>query len=169
VRRIQPHRILLDRGEIAATPDRLYVDCTADGIPTPPPKLIFEPRQITIQAIREGSPPFNAAFIGYLEATRDDVDEQNSLAPANPFPTADVDWIRTRHVGMIAQLKWNQTPDVQDWMERSRLNIAAGLVNHAGEPGVAQAIGSYLGHADEAVANLGALRAQLGDSRASTF
>jgi hypothetical protein len=164
VRRIQSHRILLDGGEVAAEPDRLYVDCTADGIPRLPPRPIFEPRQITIQVMREGSPSFNAALIGYLEATRDDVDEQNFLAPANPYPSADVDWIRTRHVGMIAQQRWDQARDVQSWLERSRLNIAAGLLDHAGEPGVSQAIGSYLEHANQAIANLGALRAQLGDS-----
>jgi len=164
VRRIQTDRILLDDGDVATTPDRLYVDCTADGIPTHAPRPIFEQQQITIQAMREGSPPFNAALIGYLEATRDDVDEQNSLAPANPYPTSDVDWIRTRHIGMVGQRRWNDTPDVQDWMERSRLNIAAGLLNHASEPGVAQAIGTYLEQADRAIANLGTLRVQLGDS-----
>ena len=163
VRRIQTDRILLDDGDVATTPDRLYVDCTADGIPTPAPRPIFEPQQITIQAMREGSPPFNAALSGYLEATRDDVDEQNSLALVNPYPTSDVDWIRTRHIGMVAQQRWNDTPDVQEWMERSRLNIAAGLLNHASEPGVAQAIGTYLEQADRAIANLGSLRAQLGD------
>jgi hypothetical protein len=163
VRRLSTDRIVLDSGEIATTPHRLYVDCTADGIPTPVPRPVFGPRQITIQAIREGSPPFNAALVGYLAATRDDVGEQNSLAPANPYPTSDVDWIRTRHIGMVAQRRWNETPDVQEWMERSRLNIAAGLLNHAGEPGVAQAIGSYLEHADDAIANLGNLRVQLGD------
>jgi hypothetical protein len=164
VRRIQTDRILLDDGEIAAESDRLYVDCTADGIPTPAPRPIFEARQITIQAMREGSPPFNAALIGYLEATRDDVDEQNALAPANPYPTSDVDWIRTRHIGMVGQRRWNETPDVQEWTERSRLNIAAGLLNHASEPGVANAIGTYLEHADRAIANLGTLRVQLGDA-----
>jgi cation diffusion facilitator CzcD-associated flavoprotein CzcO len=163
VRRIGTDRILLDDGDVATTPDRLYVDCTADGIPTPTPRPIFAAGRITIQAIREGSPPFNAALIGYVEATRDDVAEQNALAPTNAYPSTDVDWIRTRHVGMIAQRTWNATPDVQEWMEASRLNIAAGLVNHAAEPGVAQAIGSYLERADEAIANLGVLRAELGD------
>ena len=64
---------------------------------------------------------------------------------------------------MIAQQRWDQTPDVREWMERARLNIAAGVLDHAGEPGVAEAIGSYLEHANQAIANLGALRAQLGD------
>jgi NAD(P)-binding Rossmann-like domain len=163
VRRIQTDRILLEGGDVRTSADRLYVDCTAEGLPNPTPRPIFEPQRITIQPMREGSPTFNAALIGYLEATRDDVDEQNSLAPTNPYPNAAEDWIRVRHVGMIAQRRWDQTADVQEWVEKSRLNVAAGLLDHAGEPGVAQAIGSYLENADRAIENLGALRAQLGD------
>jgi hypothetical protein len=119
--------------------------------------------------MREGSPTFNAALIGYLEATRDDVDEQNSLAPTNPYPSAAEDWIRARHIGMIAQRGWDQTPDVRDWIESSRLNVASGLGDHAGEPGVAQAIGSYLENSDRAIENLGAFRAQLGDDSTNTI
>lgn len=163
VRRIETHRILLEDGDLPTSADRLYVDCTAEGLPRPPPRPIFEPRRITIQPIREGSPTFNAALIGYLEATRSDVDEQNLLAPTNPYPSAAEDWIRVRHVGMIAQRKWDQIPDVRDWIENSRLNVASHLADHAGEPGVAQAIGSYLDNSDRAIENLGALRVQLGD------
>jgi putative NAD(P)-binding protein len=163
VRRIQTDRILLDSGDVGTSADRLYVDCTAEGLPNPSPRPIFEPQRITIQPMREGSPTFNAALIGYLEAARDDVDEQNSLAPPNPYPNVAEDWIRVRHVGMIAQRRWDRTPDVQEWIEKSRLNVASGLLDHAGEPGVAQAIGSYLENGDRAIENLGALRAQLGD------
>jgi hypothetical protein len=163
VRRIQTDRILLESGDVRTSADRLYVDCTAEGLPNPSPRPIFEPHRITIQPIREGSPTFNAALIGYLEATRDDVDEKNSLAPTNPYPNAAEDWIRVRHVGMIAQRRWERTTDVQEWIEKSRLNVASGLLDHAGEPGVAQAIGSYLENGDRAIENLGALRAQLGD------
>ena len=113
--------------------------------------------------MRETSPTFNAALIGYLEAARDDVTEQNSLAPANGYPNRATDWIRARHVSMIAQRTWNQTADVSDWIERSRLNIAGGLADHAAEPGVGQAIGSYFEHTDRAIENLGALRVELGD------
>ena len=54
------------------------------------------------------------------------------------------------------------------WIERSRLNVASGLADHAGEPGVGQAIGSYLEHGDRAIENLGSLRAQLGDDLVDT-
>jgi hypothetical protein len=65
---------------------------------------------------------------------------------------------------MMAQRRWDQTPDVRAWIDSSRLNVAAGLGDHAGEPGVAQAIGTYLENGDRAIENLGMLRAQLGDN-----
>jgi hypothetical protein len=163
VRQIQTHRIVLDDAEIPTSADRLYVDCTAEGLPNPPPRPIFETDRITLQPVREGSPPFNAALIGYLEATREDIDEQNSLTPANPYPSAATDWIRTRHTGMVAQRSWDQTPDLRTWIESSRLNVAAGIGLHAGEPGVGEAIGCYLENTDRAIENLAALRARLGD------
>ena len=102
VRRIATDRILLEGDDVPSRTDRLYVDCTAEGLPRPGRRPIFEPDRITIQPVREGSPTFNAALIGYLEATRDDVGEQNSMMPTNPYPTAAEDWVRVRHVGMIA-------------------------------------------------------------------
>ena len=120
--------------------------------------MIFEAQRITLQAVREGSPPFNCALIGYLEATRDDVDEKNTLMPTNPYPNLATDWIRVRHVGMLSQGLWDGTPDVSEWIDRSRLNIAAGLLTHAGEPGVGEAIGAYLEYRDRAIENLGQLR-----------
>ena len=70
---------------------------------------------------------------------------------------------------MVAQDKWNQTPDLSDWIESSRLNVASGLLHHAGEPGVAEAMGSYLEHSARAIGNLGAFRLELGDEVTSTI
>lgn len=168
VRRIQAHQIVLEGAELPSSADRLYVDCTAEGLATPTPRPIFQPHRITIQTMREGSPPFNAALTAYLEATRDDVDEQNSLSPTNAYPRVAADWIRTRHIGLSGQRIWDQTSDVREWIERSRLNIARGLGDHAGDPGVGKALGSYLENFDRAVENLGALRAQLGDAVMTT-
>ncbi len=163
VRHIQTDRIVLDDGDVKTSADPLYINCTADGLPARSPRPIFEPNRVTIQQLRETSPTFNAAVIGYLEATRDDVDDKNFLAPPSAYPNQATDWIRTRHVGMMAQSRWDESPDLRDWIERSRLNIASGLVDHAGEPGVAEAMGSYLEHGSQAIENLGAFRVQLGD------
>lgn len=161
VRRIQPDRIGLEGGDVATRPDRLHVDCTAEGLGRPPSRPIFEPHRVTIQQVRETSPTFNAALIGYLEATRHDVDEQNALAPPNAYPDVATDWMRIRQLGLMAQNTWDRTPDVAEWLEASRLNISAGVLSHAGEPGVGAAIGTYLEHRDRAIENLTALRAQI--------
>jgi len=161
VRRIRANGMVLDDGDRSMGSDCLYVDCTAVGLPSQPPRPVFEPNRITIQQLRETSPTFNAALIGYLEATVGDIDQQNWLAPPNPYPSRATDWIRTRQTGMIAQTRWDREPGVRDWIETSRLNIAAGLGQHLGDPGVAQAVGSYLEHTAQAIENLGTFRAQL--------
>jgi hypothetical protein len=163
VRRIETDRIILDDAEVPSGPERLFVNCTADGLPVPPPRPIFEEGRITIQQLREVSPSFNAALIGYLEATRHDVAEQNRLTPPNTYPSTAEDWIRTRHRGLMSQAEWDATPDVRDWVERSRLNVASGVADHADEPGVAGAMGRYLTYYGAAIENLGMLRAGLGD------
>lgn len=163
IRRIGPERIVLDGGEIPTSARTLHVDCSADGLPASPPRPIFEPRRVTIQQIRETSPTFNAALIGYLEATRSDVDDLNRLALPVPYPNAAVDWIRVRHVGLVTQSRWDQEPDVRAWVDHSRLSISAGVLDHAGEPGVGPAMVSYLEHAPRAIARLAELRAGLGD------
>lgn len=167
VRRLQTDRIVLAEAEVPATPGAVYVDCTADGLPIRPLRPIFEADRVTIQQMREGSPTFNAAMIGYLCGTRDDLDELNALAPPAAYPDSTNDWIRARHVGMVAQRRWNETPDVAAWAEGCRLNISSGLLDHAGEPGVSDAIGTFLTQFDPAIENLAALRVQLGDDPAT--
>lgn len=162
VRHIRPDRMHLDDGPVRVGPGALFVDCTAEGLRTPPPRPIFEPGRVTPQGIREASPSFNAALIGYLEATRgEDLAAANELAPPNPYPNAAVDWISHRHISMTAQSRWDRTPDVAAWAEGCRLNIASGLVAHAGEPGVGDALGAYLTNAEAAIENLGNLRVEL--------
>ena len=164
VRRLRTDRMVLDDDDVTTAAAPLYVDCTAEGLRAAPVRAIFEADRVTFQHIREGSPSFNAALIGYLEATRDDPVEQNRLAPASPHQSAATDWIRVRHGGMVAQQAWDQTPDVREWMEGCRLNIAAGMLDHAGEPGVLDAMGQYFEHTPGAIENLARFRTELGET-----
>jgi hypothetical protein len=75
-----------------------------------------------------------------------------------------MDWIRQRRTGMTAQLRWDREPDLAVWIEGCRLNVAAGVLAHAGEPGVGDAIGVYLTNATAAIDNLGKLYAEAGPS-----
>lgn len=162
VHRIERDRMVMHDGVVPVTPGALFVDCTAEGLQSPPVRPIFEPGRITPQGIREGSPSFNAALIGYVEATRgDDLATANELAPPNRYPSTSMDWIRQRITGMTAQMRWDQQPDIAAWAEGCRLNIAAGLGAHAAEPGVGDAIGRYLMNAEAAVQNLGKLYAEV--------
>ncbi|MFL6206887.1 MAG: NAD(P)-binding protein [Acidimicrobiales bacterium] len=166
VRRLQADRMVMDDGsEVPVPSGALFVDCTAEGLQSPPVRPIFEERRVTPQGMREGSPSFNAAMVGYLEATRgDDVQAANALAPPNRYPNTALDWIRQRHISMTAQQGWDQTPDIGAWMEGCRLNIAAGMLDHAAEPGVGEALGTYLGSYAPALENLARLRAEAGDA-----
>jgi hypothetical protein len=158
VRLIQPDRVQMDECALKIVEGTLFVDCTADGLPSPTPRPIFEARRVTPQGIREGSPSFSAALIGYLEATRgDDLAAANQLAPPNAYPNAATDWIRMRHISMTAQARWDQTADVVAWAEGCRLKIASGLREHAGEPGVSGAISTYRNNAGAAIENLAKL------------
>ena len=160
-RRIRPDRMQMDDGTVMVGPGALFVDCTAEGLRSPTPRPIFEATRITPQGIREGSPSFNAALIGYLEATRgDDLTAANELAPPNPYPSTSEDWLRQRHTTMTAQARWDQTPDVAAWAEGCRLNVAAGVLSHAAEPDVAEALGTYFTNADAAIENLAKLRGE---------
>ncbi len=148
-------------GAVTVPAGALFVDCTAEGLQSPPPRPIFETRRITPQGVREGSPSFNAALIGHLEATRgEDLAGNTQLMPPNVYPSVALDWIRQRHTGMTAQMLWDQQPDLAEWIEGCRLNIAAGLIAHAGEPGVGDAIGRYLMNASAAIGNLAKLYAE---------
>lgn len=165
VRRIRQDRMQMDEGAVMVTPGAVFVDCTAEGLQSPTPRPIFEARRVTLQAIREGSPSFSAALIGYLEATRgDDLAAANELAPPNPYPNTAVDWIRVRHISMTAQARLDQIPDGAAWAEDCRLNIAAGMLDHAGEPGVSEALGTYLTNAGAAIENLAKLRIEAGST-----
>ena len=43
-------------------------------------------------------------------------------------------------VGQLEALRlWNEQPDIAAWLESSRLNIARGMLNKAGEPRMAEA------------------------------
>jgi len=163
VKVIRGAEIVLEHGTIRSDPGQLYVDCSAAGLGKAPARAIFEPGRITLQCISTVFPTFNAAVIGYLEASRhDDEIAKTRLAPTNRYPDAAVDWIPNMRGQLEALHLWNAQPDVAAWLETSRLNIVRGMLEKAGEPRMAEAITRLLSHAERAVANL----EQLGAARA---
>ena len=102
VRRIDRDAIVLDDGTIDTSPRHLHVHCAAAGLNPAPAVPMFTADRITLQPIRAGLIPFNAAVVGFVEATRDDTGEKNRLCPVNPLPDVPLDWVRGTIVGMNA-------------------------------------------------------------------
>lgn len=143
VRRIERDSIVLDQGTIPTTSRHLHVHCVAPGLNLAPAIPIFTAARITPQPIRTGLVPFNAALIGFVEATRSDLAQKNRICPPNRLPDLPLDWVRGTLIGMTADYLWSKEPDLRDWLERSRLNASRGLRQRADDPQVQRAFQRY--------------------------
>ncbi|MGW0173213.1 NAD(P)-binding protein [Rhodococcus sp. NPDC003322] len=143
VRRVDSHAVELDEGTVPADPDDLYVHCAAAGLNPAPALPIFEPGRITLQPVRPGLIPFNAALVGYVEASGREVAEKNRLCPTNRLPDVPLDWVRGKLTEMTAERSWSKEPDVVDWLERSRLNHQRGVRGRRDEPEIRDALARY--------------------------
>jgi NAD(P)-binding Rossmann-like domain len=165
VRRVESDRIVLAAGEVETSTDVVHVDCTALGLRDAPPTPIFQPGRIVLQQVRQLSPSFNAALVGFVEAHRDDDADKNRLCAPNPYPSTIRDW-----PGMVARTwraerSWLGEPDVAGWVTRSRLNLLRALPDHVGEPAVQTALERYLTHVGRASERLERLdRSSRGDA-----
>jgi len=160
VRRIERDRIHLDEGTIPTSPGHLHVHCAADGLRRPPALPIFGADRITLQPIRTGLVPFNAALAAFVEAHREGDAEKNRLCPPNPYPDAALDWARTTLIQMRADRAWSKETDIAEWLERSRLNPMRGLLGRLGDPRLQQALQRYLENVRPGIARLTELIAQ---------
>jgi hypothetical protein len=146
VRQIEADRIVLERGETKTGPDVLHVDCTALGLNNAPATPIFQPGRIVLQQVRQLSPCFNAALVGFIEAHRDDDADKNRLCPPNPYPSSIEDWPRMMSCTWITAERWLDEPDLSAWVAQSRLNLLRALPDHAAEPSVQTAVERYVTH-----------------------
>jgi hypothetical protein len=160
VLRIGEDRIVLEAGSIRTDADQIYVDCTANGAPRAPARTIFGPHRITLQAVRTCFPTFNAALIAFVESAREDDVEKNRLCPPNPYPSTAVDWIATTSISQRVQMTWSGEPDLMEWLERSRLNVARGINAHSSELQMQAALARYAANSEQAIEKLESFLAQ---------
>jgi hypothetical protein len=154
VQRIEADRIVLEQGEVETRPDVLHVDCTALGLRDAPATPIFQPDRIVLQQVRQNSPCFNAAVIGFIEAHRDDDAEKNRLCPPNPYARSVEDWPRLMGLTFETEFRWLGEPDLAAWVAQSRLNLLRALPEHAADPDVRPAVQRYLTHVGPAIERL---------------
>jgi len=80
------------------------------------------------------------------------------MCPANPYPDAAEDWIRTTLVAQRAQAAWS-VPDISAWLDRSRLNAVRGIGDRAADPRLQASLHRLLASLGPALDNLARLAA----------
>ena len=122
VRSIEPTRIVLDHGSVAAEPDTLYIDCSAAAIVMPPKLPVFGGERINLLMVRTCQPVFSAAVIAYVESHVADPAEKNSICTVVPSPEAPIDWLRMWAVNLRNMGRWRQHAGLSAWLLQCRLN-----------------------------------------------
>ncbi|HEY6294117.1 MAG TPA: NAD(P)-binding protein [Streptosporangiaceae bacterium] len=158
--RITADRMILQDGSIPADAGQVWVDCSAAGLRLAPARPVFADGRITVQQIRACQPTFNAALIGYVEASRLEDADKNLLCPPNPYPDTATDWIPATCTAQRALNTWLGDADLSAWMETARLNAARGIGDHLADPRMASALTRIFANAEPAVAKLEAFQAQ---------
>ena len=154
VRRVGPHSVQMDGGEIPSTPQEVYVDCTAAGVRPTQPRPVFDRDRIVLQYVTIGIVPWSMATVGAVEATREDSAEKNRLCPPLTFSADASHMLQTAYTGMLGLIARGSEPDLGSWTEGCRLNPAAGALSRLDDPDVAAAFGSMGEHIGEALRNL---------------
>ncbi len=165
VRRITADRIVMERGEMSSRPGTVHVDCTAHGLNDAPAQPIFQPGRIVLQMIRQLSPTFNAALVGFVEARGGEDTDRNRLCPPNPYPSSIGDWPGMTARTWAATARWRSDREVSAWIARSRLNLLAALPDHLHEPAVQDAARRYAANVGPALERLSRLAQDPGPSR----
>ncbi len=132
VLRIEPDAIVLERGQVAADPQRLYVDCSASAVVRRPIIPVFDGDKITPQFVRTVQPTFSAALIAYIEAHEaryGDDTEKNKLCAVVQLPDEPIDWLRMQSVNMGNQYRWSRDKKLRTWIEASRLDGFSALAD----------------------------------------
>lgn len=127
VTRIERDRIVMERGEVPTSAGHVHVHCAAAGITINPPKIIFGPDQITLQAVRLVSPSFSAALLGFLEGSGRDDQTKNRLAKPNPYMSTPLGWLRATLQSRLTEAAWKGESDLKAWVDGTCLHIGQGM------------------------------------------
>jgi hypothetical protein len=122
VRALEADRIVLERGELPANKNWLYIHCSAKAFSPVPRQPVFAGDTITLQAVRTCQPIFSAALIAYLEAAIADDATKNAMSSVVPLPEVPRDWLRMMAISMSNQYLWSRHEEVRRWLVASRLD-----------------------------------------------
>jgi hypothetical protein len=127
VERIEPDRIVLEEGSIPTTPGHLHVHCASSGLSDNLPRPIFGDDTITLQLVTRVGITLSGGLQGFLESTGRTTAEKNALCPPTVMPHTPFDYLRAIMAGISTEMGWQEAPELQEWVDRSRLNLLSGL------------------------------------------
>lgn len=127
VKAIEPTRLVLGQGMLAADPNTLYIDCSASAIVRPPVLPVFDGERINLFFVRFCQPLFSAAVIAYVESHVADVAEKNALCTPVLTPELPIDWLRMWLASLANGGRWRQHAGLNAWLATCRLNGPAVL------------------------------------------
>ena len=129
VKAINENEIVLEKGSVSTDQNTLHIDCAGDGLAKRPPLPIFEDRKITLQSVRTCQQVFSAAFIGHVEANYQENTHKNEICKPVPHPNTDIDFLRNNLADSINQTKWDEDPNLRQWLQNCRLNFTSHVLN----------------------------------------
>ncbi len=154
IRHVERDRLVMAEGDVPIARDALVVHCAASGLQYPPMVPIWGADRITLQTSRAGFPCFNAALIGYVEATRDDDDERNRLCPPNVYSNTAAQWAEMQFRGARAAASFGAEPDIAAWANGCALNPSRVSDEQRADPAFQAAAARVAAHADAGLAKL---------------
>ncbi len=129
VTKISTEKMTLQQGEVPATADTVFIDCSASAIKDYSGDIpVFDGDTITPQTVRSYQPVFSASFIAHIEASDKTEDEKNEYCKVVPLPDTLHDYMRLTLAFMMNQQKWGQDPDIRKWLQENRLDGFSKLV-----------------------------------------
>jgi hypothetical protein len=154
VRHLGTGAVVTDQGDRAVDGRRVFVDCTARGVPDPTLRPVFEPDRITLQYVTVGFAPWSAATVAVVEARHDDDEQRNRLCPPAAFSGDIAGVFDLCHPSMQGLVARAADPAVSEWTDASRLNPSKGATDHLDDPRVPAAFEAIVGNIGAALTNL---------------
>jgi hypothetical protein len=159
VHRISTNSVLLSGGEIDARPGEVFVDCTAQGVPSTTPRPTFEPGRMTLQFVTLGNATYSAATIGVVEALVGDGADKNQLCPPAAFDGTLLNFRSVVLPVITGAGARSAVPEINVWNMGTRMNPARGAADRMDDPVIASAIETIGQYAPKALGNLARLAA----------
>ena len=122
VQTIEPGRLTLAGGALAAPDNSLYVDCTARALGHSDTWPIFTDERIALQMIRLYQPTFSAALLARIETAFHTDKARNSVATPVPMTDTVHSWVVSQLVNSLNQVAWTQVPALKEWIANTRLD-----------------------------------------------